>query len=143
MKFYIDEDLTPGLAQTAHLRGFDATSVRDRGREGQPDSAHFELCQNEERVLVTNNTKDFVGRCVEAGLHAGLISMPNHLTRVEQQALFDQVLEAIEAATAETGEATATYMLNRHVIVDDAGVSSMRSFRPHSVAPHASRHDRR
>lgn len=121
MKFYIDEDLTPALAKTCHQRGFDATSVRDRGREGQPDAAHFALCQAEDRVLVTNNTKDFVERCADSGLHAGLISMPNHLTRSEQQALFDGVLDAIEQRVGEGLESSDVFMVNRHILVDDHG----------------------
>ena len=42
-------------------RGHDAVHVRDRGLDGRPDREVAAAAAREERVLVTENVKDFAG----------------------------------------------------------------------------------
>ena len=77
MRLFVDENLSPTLAGTAHDRGYDATSSRDRALLGFPDHALLRLCVDEERVLVTENAGDFRALCAAAGVHPGLIVIPS------------------------------------------------------------------
>ena len=76
MKFWIDECLTPALVGCAHSLGHEATCTRDRGRLGMPDDELLALAISEEFVFVTNNHADFMGLCVNAELHTGLVVLP-------------------------------------------------------------------
>lgn len=126
MKLYIDEDLTPTLVGIGQLRGYESTCVRDRGLLGNKDPVHFRLCQTEDRVFVTNNTDDFTGQCEAAGLHPGLITMPNHLTAPEQRHLLNLVIDAIHRAAIEAGESPAALMVNKHVSADEGMIVEIR-----------------
>ena len=56
-KFLIDECLSPALARRLDERGYDAASVRDRGRLGSEDTPILEYCIAEDRILVTQNAE--------------------------------------------------------------------------------------
>jgi hypothetical protein len=61
VRFLIDEMFPPGT--NAHLvqRDHDAVHGRDRGLDARPDSEVATVAAREERVLVTENVKDFAG----------------------------------------------------------------------------------
>lgn len=113
MRFLVDENLSPTLTGTAHDRGYDATSSRDRGLLGLPDHALLRLCIDEARVLVTENAGDFRALCAAAGVHPGLIVMPSS-AGARQRAFLAACLDHIEAAAAAAG-AGARRLLNRVV----------------------------
>lgn len=60
MKFYLDEDLPPSVAQIARNQGLDVTSVHEEGRHGLSDPEQLEHAAAEGRVLVTRNRNDFI-----------------------------------------------------------------------------------
>jgi predicted nuclease of predicted toxin-antitoxin system len=76
VRFFIDEDLSPRLAEECHQAGYDASTVRDRGMLRANDREVSALCFEEDRVLVTNNSKDFLALARREGLHPGLVFLP-------------------------------------------------------------------
>jgi hypothetical protein len=99
MKFLVDENLSPRLAAHLAQRGYDATSLRDRGGLGKKDPAVLDMA--------------LVGR-VE--LHPGLVILPNAATEPATR-LLDAIIDSMTAQE----EAPASYMINRVVTADADG----------------------
>ncbi len=59
MRFLIDEMFPPVTCQRLAERGHDAVHVRDRGVDARPDTDVAVVAARENRVLVTENVKDF------------------------------------------------------------------------------------
>lgn len=53
MKFKLDENLPPSLAEMFAAAGHDAHSVVQQALGGQPDARVIEVCSREQRALVT------------------------------------------------------------------------------------------
>lgn len=53
MKFKLDENLSPSLATVFADAGHDAHSVVEQALSGKPDQRVIEVCQHEQRALVT------------------------------------------------------------------------------------------
>jgi predicted nuclease of predicted toxin-antitoxin system len=53
VRFKVDENLPQDVAMLLRENGYDAVSVFDQSLSGETDIVIFEVCQNEERVLVT------------------------------------------------------------------------------------------
>jgi uncharacterized protein with PIN domain len=85
-RFFIDEDLSPGVAEIARGLGLDAVSVHEIDRRGYPDVDQLRFATLEGRVLVTRNRDDFIRLTISwfqtGELHAGVLivphSLPNH-----------------------------------------------------------------
>lgn len=56
MRFFVDESLSPRVADVLTERGHEAVHVRDRGLERAADPMVLEYARREERVLVTADT---------------------------------------------------------------------------------------
>jgi len=72
ISLYIDENLTPEIANQLRLRGIDAVSVRDLGLLGDSDDNHLATATAKSRVLVTSDT-DFLVLESQGIEHAGII----------------------------------------------------------------------
>jgi hypothetical protein len=118
VKFWIDECLTPVLVAHAHSHGYEATCTRNRGQLGMRDDDLLALAVGGEFVFVTNNHTDFMGLCVNAELHTGLVVLPQR-PRDAQLPLFSDAIVHIEHHAAQANEAPADWMLNRVVEVDE------------------------
>lgn len=59
MRFLVDEMFPPATCGHLTEHGHDAVHVRDRGLDGRPDDEVAALARAEDRVLVTENVKDF------------------------------------------------------------------------------------
>jgi predicted nuclease of predicted toxin-antitoxin system len=120
MRFFIDEDLSPGLVNECHRAGYDASCSRDRGKLGHGDREVAELCMEEDRVLVTNNASDFLALAKQAGLHPGLVVMPL-ATRNQEREWMAAAITSIETEARTRAQDPAAMMVNRVVELDEAG----------------------
>ena len=100
MKLYLDEDMSPRIAELLRRRGLDATSARDTGQTHQSDRIQLEHATREGRAIVTANVTDFVQLAHEAVAtntpHGGIVLMPSSFRGDEFQAIANAILEAIE-----------------------------------------------
>lgn len=86
MRYLLDEDLSPIVAETARGLGLDAISIHQIGRRGFTDGEQLDFAAREGRTMVTRNRDDFIALTVEAfrtnAAHAGVLivprSLPNH-----------------------------------------------------------------
>lgn len=59
MRFLIDEMLPPKTCKLLEAHGHDSLHVRDCGMQARPDGEVAAVARQENRVLVTENIKDF------------------------------------------------------------------------------------
>lgn len=86
LRYLLDEDLSPVVAETARGLGLDAISVHEIGRRGFSDREQLAFAARESRTMVTRNRDDFIALTVEAfrtgETHTGVLivsrSLPNH-----------------------------------------------------------------
>ncbi|HRQ38236.1 MAG TPA: DUF5615 family PIN-like protein [Chloroflexota bacterium] len=72
ISLYLDENLSPKIAQQLCLRGIDAVCVRDLGFLGDEDSHHLSRATRLNRVLVTTDA-DFLRMAQDGQVHAGIV----------------------------------------------------------------------
>jgi predicted nuclease of predicted toxin-antitoxin system len=104
VKALLDEQLSPRIAELLRSRGHDAHSVVDRtDLAGRSDRAILEAAVAEERVVITNNVKDFrplaAERLARGESHAGLILLPS--TRTRTRAAVQMLADAIDRVLRE------------------------------------------
>lgn len=56
MRFLLDQNLAPALADGLSRAGHDAAHVRDRGLSRADDATVLELARTEERILISADT---------------------------------------------------------------------------------------
>jgi predicted nuclease of predicted toxin-antitoxin system len=86
MRFLLDEDLNPLMAEVGRGLGLEVVSVHEIRRRGFSDRDQLEFAVAEERILVTRNRDDFIRLVVElyqaARTGVGVLivphSLPNH-----------------------------------------------------------------
>lgn len=120
MRFLIDEDLSPKLAAECHRAGYDATSVRDRDILQATDREVSALCFAEDRVLVTNNARDFLRLAEQEGVHPGLVFLPLGSQKELCEWMRTAIAE-VERLAAKAKASPATLMINSVVEVDGGG----------------------
>jgi predicted nuclease of predicted toxin-antitoxin system len=77
VKLFIDECLSPQLAARLNATGrYDAVHPMHVGRRGEPDHRVHAWCIAEDRVIVTENARDFRRLVGNTELHPGLIILP-------------------------------------------------------------------
>ena len=116
MKLLFDEDVSPTLVQAVNVRGYEATSVRDRARLSQRDWLVRDLAVEEDRVIVTVNGDDFRQLLGNEPLHPGLIILRDATRQQAEQDLLT-IIEYLEAQP----DAPATYMVNRVIQLERDG----------------------
>jgi len=77
VRLFIDECLSPQLASRLNATGrYDAIHPLHVGRRGEPDYRVVEWCFAEDRIIVTENARDFRRLIGGSELHPGLIILP-------------------------------------------------------------------
>lgn len=72
IRLYLDENLSPRIAEQLQQRGVDAVSVRDLERLGDADANHLRRATHMQRVLVTTDV-DFLRMAAEEVQHEGIV----------------------------------------------------------------------
>jgi predicted nuclease of predicted toxin-antitoxin system len=83
VRFLLDEDLNPAVAEIARGLGLDVVSVHEIGRRGFVDEEQLRFSASQHRIFVTRNRDDFIRLTVvffQTGEpHAGLLIAPHSL----------------------------------------------------------------
>jgi len=115
VKLYLDENLSPRLAERLRDRGLDATSAHEVGNVGADDRTQLRYATQQGRAIVTADVVDFVALAEDAvaanAAHAGMLLIPTTFQRSDLGALAD-VIERV-ARRYPAGIADAVLMLSR------------------------------
>lgn len=80
MRYYLDEDLSPRVAERLRQKGLDATSSHEESRNQASDQDQLRWAASEGRCLVSRNRDDFIHLTVAAfenqEPHAGVLIVP-------------------------------------------------------------------
>jgi predicted nuclease of predicted toxin-antitoxin system len=117
VRLWFDECLSPTLVASAQQR-YEATCNAHRGLLRAKDPELYVVISEEEWVFVTNNERDFRALTDRAGLHSGLIILPQR-SRTEQPPMLEAVLDCIDRHSVEAKLPAAAWMTNRIVEYDD------------------------
>jgi len=100
VKVYLDEDLSPAIAELLRQYGIDATSAQEVGNVQLDDRAQLAYATQEGRAVVTSNVVDFLELAHEAVAsnteHAGIVLVPSSFRGDEFQAITDGIFEAVK-----------------------------------------------
>ncbi len=104
MKALLDEQLSPRIAELLRDWGHDVEAVGERrDLVGRSDRLILEVATAEERVVITNNVKDFrplaAERLARCETHAGLILLPSR--RMRTRATVETLANAIDQILRE------------------------------------------
>jgi hypothetical protein len=117
VRLWIDECLSPALVGVAQRR-YEASCNAYRGLLRAKDRALYAVISREEWVFVTNNDDDFRALTESAGLHSGLILLPQR-GRSDQPPMLEAVLDHIDLHSAKAGMPAAAWMTNRVIEYHD------------------------
>jgi hypothetical protein len=98
VKLYLDEDLSPRIAELLRARGLDVTSAHETGNTQLADSAQLRYATGQERAIVTCDVADFValaGEMIAANVDYAGIGLVSSRFRADD---FDGIAAAIERA---------------------------------------------
>lgn len=123
-RFFIDECLSPALARRMCDRGIDAIHPLSAGWRGKRDDRVLQRCIDEDRIIVTQNARDFRRLIGRVEMHPGLVIFPS-IDREGTWRLMELVLR--ELAKQRNGR---DYMFNRVLEVGTDG-----SIRAYNVPP--------
>jgi hypothetical protein len=116
VKVYLDENLSPRIAEILRAAGIDAVSAHEAGRTGIDDRAQLAHAAREGRAIVTCDVTDFLTLAAEAiaanAEHAGIILVPPRLPA----RAFSEIAAALRAVTARYPEGIAGLVLYAQVV---------------------------
>jgi len=100
VKVYLDEDLSPAIAELLRQYGIDASSAHEVGNVQLDDRAQLTCATRDGRAIVTANLVDFIELAHEAVAsnteHAGIVLVSSSFRGDEFQAIADGIVEALK-----------------------------------------------
>ncbi|WP_179137171.1 DUF5615 family PIN-like protein [Candidatus Entotheonella palauensis] len=83
MRFLLDEDVNPAVAEIGRGLGLDVVSVHKIQRNGFDDDSQLHYAAADNRIFVTRNRDDFIKLTIDffqvGHVHAGLLIVPHSL----------------------------------------------------------------
>ena len=83
MRYYLDEHLSPVIAEILRSRGTDAVSVHEVDARGLPDEEQLQRAAQEQRCTVTRDRDDFIRLTLRwfnsERAHHGVLIVPRSL----------------------------------------------------------------
>jgi hypothetical protein len=99
VKLYLDENLSPRIADLLRARGLDAVSAHEVGNTQLGDRAQLEYAVREGRALVTCDVVDFIalaGEMIAANAeHAGIVLVSSRFKPADFAVIADGIHEAV------------------------------------------------
>lgn len=114
MKFYLDEDLSPQIAERLRKRGIHAVSAFEAGNIQLSDREQLAYAAKGRRCLVTRNIRHFILLAQEAirlqQPHAGIIPCPPSIRGFEIRAIIDTLTRLAKQFPQGPGEYDVLYL---------------------------------
>jgi predicted nuclease of predicted toxin-antitoxin system len=110
VKYLLDEDVHPRMAEVARALGLDVVSVHEIGRRGLSDDEQLAYAAGESRIFITRNRDDFIELTVSffrrREPHDGLLILPHTLPNRNPERMA-RALERWHTARSQIGELAA------------------------------------
>jgi predicted nuclease of predicted toxin-antitoxin system len=120
VRLFIDESLSPRLALRLNDTGdHDALHPLHVGRRGEPDHKVLDRCILEDRVIVTQDARDFRRLVGRVEVHPGLIILPS----VDREGTWS-LLKKVIAFLKKRGDPMSE-MVNHVVEIDESGKTTI------------------
>jgi len=114
MKLYLDEDLSPHIAERLRKRGIDAVSAFEVENVQLSDREQLAYAAEAGRCLVTRNVRHFVVLAREAVRreqpHAGIILCPSSIRGIEIRIIVDALTRLAKRFPASLDEYDVLYL---------------------------------
>lgn len=112
MKYYLDEDLSPKIAELLRGLGGDCISAHDAGMIQASDLEQLEFASRKKRCLVTKNRDDFIRLTVQFFndhlAHCGVLIVPKTFPGDR----FSLIAEALSAYASEHSKGMHSYTVD-------------------------------
>jgi len=114
VKFYLDEDLSPKIAERLRKKGVDAVSAIETGNLQISDREQLACAAREGRSLVTRNIRHFIVLAQEAirrqEPHAGIVLCPQSMRGFEVEGIADALIRVAKRFPGGLGEFDVLYL---------------------------------
>ena len=114
MKFYLDEDVSPKIAERLRKKGIDAVSAIEAGNIQLSDREQLACAARNGRCLVTRNVRHFIVLAQEAirrhEPHAGIILCPPSMRGFEVKSIADALTRVAKRFPGGLGEFDVLYL---------------------------------